>query len=129
MAKLTAKQEQFCLEYMVDLNAKQAAIRAGYSKKTAAEMGYESLNKPHVAARIQQLMAERSERTLISADWVLKGIKSLTEELRGSDDPKAAYKGYELGGRHLKMFTDKVESRNENKTVKEFGDMYGEPES
>lgn len=50
---------------------------------------------------------------MIDADWVLTGIKELTEELRLSDDPKAAYKGYELGGRHLQLFIEKSESKVE----------------
>ena len=52
LSKLTPKQELFCKEYLIDLNAKQAAIRAGYSPKTAGEQGYENLNKPHLQAYI-----------------------------------------------------------------------------
>ena len=109
MAKLSAKQEQFCLEYLIDLNATQAAIRAGYSEKSAKEISYELLTKLHINQRVQALMDERSARVIITADWVLNGIKELTEERRESDDIKAAYKGYELAGKHMKMFTDKSE--------------------
>lgn len=113
MAKLTAKQEMFCKEYLIDLNATQAAIRAGYSEKTATVTGCENLTKPNVAARVQELMSARSEKTGITAEWVLKGIESLTETLLKSEDPKAAYKGFELAGKHLKLFTDKVEHEGE----------------
>ena len=107
--KLTPKQELFCKEYLVDLNATQAAIRAGYSVKTAKAMGCENLTKPDVAERIQAAMAERSESTGITAEYVLNGIKELTDNLAVSEDPKSAYKGYELLGKHLALFSDKVD--------------------
>lgn len=107
--KLTHKQEMFCKEYLIDLNATQAAIRAGYSEKTAAKIGSENLQKPDITKTIQQLMNKRSKKVEIDADWVLKGIKDLTDMLIDSEDPKAAYKGFELAGKHLKLFTDKVE--------------------
>ena len=109
MGRLTNKQEMFCLEYLIDLNATQAAIRAGYSEKTSYSIGQENLNKPDIATRIQELMNKRSKKTGITAEWVLKGIESLTDELRHSEDPSKAFKGYELGGKHLKLFTEKVE--------------------
>lgn len=70
-AKLTAKQRRFCDEYLVDLNASQAAIRAGYSPDTANRMGAENLTKPVIKARIQQQMDERAKRTEVTADRVL----------------------------------------------------------
>ena len=124
MCKLTDKQRLFCAEYLKDLNKTQAAIRAGYSKRTAQQAGSRLLLNVVIDERVKKLMAEREARTLIDADWVLTGIKELTEELRGSDDPKAAYKGYELAGRHLKMFTDKIESKNENAEVRNLKDFY-----
>jgi len=72
MKKLTAKQQIFVNEYLIDLNATQAAIRAGYSKKTAQRIGSENLSKPLVAAAIQELADKRIERTQIDADWVLE---------------------------------------------------------
>ena len=113
MGKLTAKQEMFCKEYLVDLNATQAAIRAGYSEKTANRTGPENLSKPVIAERIQKEMNERSKSTGITAEWVLKGIKDLTVTLLASEEPKAAYKGFELAGKHLKLFTENVEVKAE----------------
>ena len=107
--KLTDKQKSFCEEYLIDLNATQAAIRAGYSAKTANVIGPENLAKPCIAACIQELMAKRSQKTGITAEWVLKHIEELTEVLLLGEDPSKAYKGLELAGRHLKLFTDKVE--------------------
>lgn len=109
MSKLTAKQELFCKEYLIDLNATQAAIRAGYSKNTACAIGTENLRKPNIALFIQEAMAERSESTGITADYVLNGIKELTDTLVASEDPKSAYKGFELLGKHLALFSDKVD--------------------
>lgn len=71
---LTAKQQRFVAEYLLDLNQTQAAIRAGYSEKTAYSVGHENLKKPEVQAAIQEAMKARSERTQIDADWVLKRL-------------------------------------------------------
>ena len=71
MAKLTAKQEIFCLEYLKDLNATQAAIRAGYSENTANSQAGRLLVNVSVQNRISELKSERSERTRIDADWLL----------------------------------------------------------
>ena len=74
MAKITKKNEVFCEEYLIDLNATQAAIRAGYSPNTAGSIGFELLKKPEIRARIDQAMAERSKRTGINADRVLREL-------------------------------------------------------
>lgn len=70
--KLTPKQAMFVKEYLVDLNATQAAIRAGYKEKTAAVIGAENLTKPNIQAALDKAMAERSQRTDIKADDVLR---------------------------------------------------------
>lgn len=75
--KLTAKQIRFCEEYIIDLNAGAAAIRAGYSEKTAYEIGYENLRKPQIAEFIQRLKDERSKRTEITADRVLQELAKI----------------------------------------------------
>lgn len=72
--KLTAKQARFVEEYLVDLNATQAAIRAGYSQKTAYRQGADNLRKPQIADAIAAAQAARSERTQIDADWILKRL-------------------------------------------------------
>lgn len=74
MAELTAKQARFVEEYLVDLNATQAAIRAGYSEKTAYSVGHENLSKPDIAEAIAQAKSERSQRTQITADRVLQEL-------------------------------------------------------
>ncbi len=71
---MTPKQQRFVQECLVDLNATQAAIRAGYSKKTARSVGQENLTKPDIAAAITKAMAERAARTQISADQTLREL-------------------------------------------------------
>lgn len=71
---LTDKQARFVEEYLVDLNATQAAIRAGYSSDSAAQAGYENLRKPEIADGIAEAMAERSKRVQITADEVLREL-------------------------------------------------------
>jgi phage terminase small subunit len=72
--KLTAKQQAFVNEYIIDLNATQAAIRAGYSEDTAGVIGSENIQKPYLAEAIQKAMDMRAERTAITADRVLVEI-------------------------------------------------------
>lgn len=74
---LTAKQAAFVREYLVDLNATQAAIRAGYSKNRAGEIGYQLLQKTTIQAAIKEEMDKRAERTEITADKVLKEFAKL----------------------------------------------------
>jgi phage terminase small subunit len=70
----TPKQKLFIEEYLIDLNATQAAVRAGYSKKTAYSIGQENLKKPEIMAAIKKAMDDRSDRAKINAEWVLKRV-------------------------------------------------------
>lgn len=74
MIELTAQQERFCQEYIVDLNATQSAIRAGYSVKTADVQGCRLLGNVKVQARISELNKARMDRVEITADTVLKNL-------------------------------------------------------
>lgn len=71
---LTDKQEMFCREYLIDLNATQAAIRAGYSEKTSNEQGARLLANVSVQNRISELKAERNDRIDIDANYVLRRL-------------------------------------------------------
>ena len=77
MAKLTKKQQRFVDEYLIDLNATQAAIRAGYSVKTAQEQGSQNLSKLMVQQAIEEQMTERSKRTEITQDKVLRELAAI----------------------------------------------------
>jgi phage terminase small subunit len=74
--KLTPKQSLFVKEYLVDLNATQAAIRARYSKRTAKQIGTENLSKPDVMRAIIAGMRSREKKVETSAQWVLKNLHS-----------------------------------------------------
>ena len=142
---LTKKQKRFIDEYLIDLNATQAAIRAGYSPDTAQQIGSENLSKPVIRARLDKAIAERSKRTGVNADRVVMelakiafvnaedvidldtatvkegalpedtaaiqsvklktfGEDGLEREIKMADKLKAL----ELLGKHLGMFTEKV---------------------
>lgn len=107
--ELTAKQQLFVKEYLADLNATRAAIRAGYSEKTARSIGAENMTKPDIVAAIEAEMEKRIEQTEITAESVLKGILGIVEAATAEGKYAAALRGYELLGKHLKMFTDKVD--------------------
>lgn len=116
---LTPKQERFVAEYLIDLNATQAAARAGYSARTAEQQGHQLLKKTLVAQAIQKAMQKRSERVERNADDVLRDIQAVKLDAvqiitdrdgnRVMADRPAALKALELEGKHYKMFTDKVE--------------------
>lgn len=74
MAKLTEKQQRFVDEYLIDLNATQAAIRAGYSVKTATEQGCQNLTKLNISQAISERMAGRSKRTGVNQDRVVQEL-------------------------------------------------------
>lgn len=128
--KLTAKQQRFCDEYLIDLNATQAAIRAGYSKKTAKQIGQQNLTKLDLKEYIEKRMAEKEAALVADQDEVLK---YLTSVLRGESQSteivvegigdgcseartitkgpseKDRLKAAELLGKRYALFTDKVE--------------------
>ena len=129
--KLTDKQRRFVDEYLVDLNGTKAAIRAGYSEKNADKTGSQLLGKSGVRAAIVAAQAERSERVSVSADYVLSNLVEIVERcmhrapvltMKGGQvvddegrnvwrfDAKGANKSLELLGKHLGMFTDKIEA-------------------
>ena len=130
MAKMTAKQQRFCDEYLIDLNATQAAIRAGYSKKTANRIATENLSKPVIKEYIEKRMAEKESELIADQDEVLK---YLTAVMRGetqseivvvegtgdgcsearaiekAPDEKERLKAAELLGKRYGLYTEKVE--------------------
>jgi len=77
MAKLTAKQQRFCDEYLIDLNATQAAIRAGYSEKTAAVIATENLRKPNIKEYIENRLAEKEKDLIADQDEVMKYLTAV----------------------------------------------------
>ena len=120
---LTKQRLLFCKEYIIDLNATQAAIRAGYSEKTARTQGSKLLTFIDIQEEIQRLMNKRAQKVEITAENVLNDIlevrdickrKTVTEDLQGDeyidkDALNGRLKANEMLGKHLKLFTDKVE--------------------
>jgi phage terminase small subunit len=107
----TEKQRAFIDEYLIDLNATQAAIRAGYSADTAAQIGYENLRKPEIAQAIGIALAERAQRTQITQDYVLNAVVETIERCRQKSefDPQSVLKGAKLLGDHIGTFKERVE--------------------
>lgn len=128
--KLTAKQKRFCDEYLIDMNITQAAIRAGYSKKTAYAIGQENLKKPTLKEYIEKRMAEKEAELVADQAEVMKYLTSVlrgqsqseivvvegtgegcseARTMQKAPDEKERLKAAELLGRAHMMFTDKVE--------------------
>ncbi len=132
--KLTPKQQCFIEEYLIDLNAAQSAIRAGYSEKTAKQQASRLLTNVDVAAAIAKAKRERSEATKIDAEWVLRELvklhKRVTQQITPALHPKtrkqmkdeegnllfvfnaaAANRSLELIGKHTEIaaFKDRLE--------------------
>ena len=76
---LTAKQQRFVVEYLFDLNATQAAIRAGYAAKGAKDQAYQLMQRPVIAAAIKEAMEARNQRTQVDADYVLNRLTEIDQ--------------------------------------------------
>ena len=130
MVKMTAKQQRFCDEYLIDLNVTQAAIRAGYSQKTAYAIGQENLKKPIIKEYIEKRMAEKEAELIADQNEVMKYLTavmrgqsrssvvvventgdfmSVAREMEKAPDEKERLKAAELLGKAHMLFTDKVQ--------------------
>lgn len=119
---LTKKQKAFIQEYLVDLNATQAAIRAGYSKKTAYSIGQENLSKPEIQQALQEAQKRREKRTEVTQDYVIAKLREIVEK-DASDGPDSELKyankirALELLGKHTGVF-DGGPKEGQNEPVK-----------
>ena len=77
--KLSGKMEQFCQEYLIDLNGRAAAIRAGYSKKSAHVIAAENLTKPNIQQRLAELTQERNKKVSVSQEKILKDLQHIVD--------------------------------------------------
>lgn len=127
---MTNKQTIFVAEYIKDFNATQAAIRAGYSEKTAGAIGAENLTKPEIQEAISTAMSERAKRTELTQDYIVSNLMEIVsrtmqatpvikkgEQLTDENgqgvwefDAKNALRALELLGKHLGMFSDKIKA-------------------
>lgn len=125
MMKLTAKQKRFCDEYLIDCNATQAAIRAGYSKKTAGATGYENLKKPQIKEYIDEQLKKIENSNVADAQEVMEYLTTVMrgqskssvlslcgdgfqEVIEKPPDEKEKMKAAELIGKRYGMFKDNV---------------------
>ena len=127
---MTAKQMRFCDEYLIDLNATQAAIRAGYSEKTAAVIGAENLTKPNIKEYVEKRMAEKEAALIADQDEVLKYLTAVmrgqtlaevvvvegmgegcseARTMKKAPDEKERLKAAELLGKRYGLYTDRIE--------------------
>lgn len=135
--ELTDKQQRFCEEYLIDLNATQAAVRAGYSEKTANREGSRLLSKVDIQEQIFALRANISDKLALNVEWVLTRLKEISDRcvqaepvmVRNSEgelvpsgeykfDSAGANKATELIGKHLGMFGDKLDVTSKGQQLK-----------
>ena len=109
MANLTPKQQRFVEEYLIDLNATQSAIRAGYSEKTAQEIGSENLSKPMVAKAIAEAQEKLSNKAQVTVEMVVQGLLNEAKDLSEGSTQSARVAAWAHLGKHLGMFKDKLE--------------------
>ncbi|MGE0349824.1 terminase small subunit [Hydrogenophaga sp.] len=109
MNPLTPKQQRFVQEYLVDLNATQAAVRAGYSPKTAEQQGSRLLGNAKVAAAVAAGRKRLAAKLDLTAEKVLADIERIANKAERAKRYGDALKGKELLGKHLKLFTEKHE--------------------
>jgi len=98
---MTPKQETFVREYLIDLNATQAAIRAGYSERTAEQQGSRLLSNAKVAEAVAAGKSERAAKLDIDALWVLREARSTYEAARQADKLSEAVAALKLVGTHI----------------------------
>ena len=138
MAELTDKQRKFVSEYLVDLNATQAAIRAGFSEKTAGSMAQKLVAKSHIQEAIKAAQSQREKRTLVTVDYVVSSLREVAERClqkspvtnakgkqvqdeQGRDvwkfDSAGANRALELLGKHVNAFGERKEEAPEDMPV------------
>jgi len=115
---MTPKQQRFVEEYLVDLNATQAAIRAGYKEASASLIGHENLRKPNIQKAIQDAQAALSDRTAITQETIMADIEAIKRDAmqvvydddgnKAMMDHKAALRACELQGKRYGMFDDRL---------------------
>lgn len=118
--KLTGKQENFCQEYLIDCNATQAAIRAGYSEKTAYAIGEQNLRKLEIKNRLDELRQPLQEATKLSQQWVLNRFKEISDRCMTAE-PVMIYDGENW----VNSGEYKFDSAGANKATEQIGKHLG----
>ena len=121
--KMTNKQRRFCEEYLIDLNATQAAIRSGYSKKTAHKIGTENLQKPVIREYLDKCMREKESKLIASQDEVLR---YLTSVMRGESESEiVVVEGQGDGVSYARSMTKRPDEQNRLKAAEQLAKYYG----
>lgn len=122
MVKITDKQDQFCREYVVDFNATQAAIRAGYSQKSANRIASRLLSKAHIQSRLTTLKGKRANKANVTAEYVISSLNKVADRCMQAEpvldklgNPTGEYrfehsganKALELLGKHLGLYIER----------------------
>lgn len=117
MSELTEKQKRFADEYLKDLNAKQAAIRSGYSEKTAEFQASRLLSKDKVQAYLDSKRAKLEKKTEITQEWVLTELKKQYESATDVREFQPALKALEMLGKHLGLFAERLKLGGDDKGI------------
>jgi len=130
---MTAKQIRFCEEYLIDLNATQAAIRAGYSEESAGQIGHENLKKHEIIAYVEKRQQAIADALEITPEWVVLRFKEISDrsmqaipvyDKEGNEtgefqyDSSGANKATEMLGKYLNLFTQKVDITSKGEPIK-----------
>lgn len=107
---MTPRKKAFILEYLIDLNATQAAIRAGYSEKTAQAKGCGLKKEPAIKKAIQKALDKRAERTQTDADWVVRRLVANDKLAIEEGEIGHSNKALELIGKHHGAFVDRIDT-------------------
>ncbi|OOZ34946.1 terminase small subunit [Solemya velesiana gill symbiont] len=121
---LSPRQIRFINEYLIDRNGTQAAIRAGYSRKTARQIATENLSKPHIRAVIDQKCRETEERLQVQRDDVLRGLLSAFMWAREQGQPMAMIAAMREVGKLLGYYDKPVEKPVLSSDLKELKRQY-----
>lgn len=127
---LRPKQQRFVEEYMLDLNATQAAARAGYSRHTAKVQGSHLLSVPAIKVAIAERQARAAATAELTEAWVITGIKETYAKAVAAEQFNAASRCLDLAARHLGMLHDKVEvtlpvEERENRLARLLSEAHG----
>ena len=109
MSKLTPKQDRFCLEYVTDLNATQAAIRAGYSVTTANRIASQNLSKLVIQERIAALQSDISTKHELTRDWLILELKANHRKAQELNRLNDSNKALELLGKMIGAYSDRLQ--------------------